>query len=78
LFAEPLHPYTWGLLNSIPHVETRRRYLNPIQGSVCNMLTPPTGCKFHPRCEKAMDICRQQIPPLREVAPGHRVACHLY
>ena len=78
LFAEPLHPYTWGLLNSIPHVETRRRYLNPIQGSVCNMLTPPAGCKFHPRCEKAMDICRQQVPPLREVAPGHHVACHLY
>jgi oligopeptide/dipeptide ABC transporter ATP-binding protein len=78
LFAEPLHPYTWGLLNSIPHVETRRRYLNPIQGSVCNMLTPPAGCKFHPRCEKAMDICRREIPPLREVAPGHHVACHLY
>jgi peptide/nickel transport system ATP-binding protein len=78
LFAEPLHPYTWGLLNSIPHVESRRRYLNPIQGSVCNMLAPPTGCKFHPRCDKAMDVCRQQVPPLREVAPGHRVACHLY
>jgi oligopeptide/dipeptide ABC transporter ATP-binding protein len=78
LFAEPLHPYTWGLLNSIPNVETRRRYLNPIQGSVCNMLTPPTGCKFHPRCEKAMDICRQQVPTLRELAPGHHVACHLY
>jgi oligopeptide/dipeptide ABC transporter ATP-binding protein len=45
---------------------------------VCNMLTPPAGCKFHPRCEKAMDICRQQVPPLREVAPGHHVACHLY
>jgi oligopeptide/dipeptide ABC transporter ATP-binding protein len=78
LFAEPLHPYTWGLLNSIPHVDTRRRYLNPIKGSVCNMLAPPPGCKFHPRCEKAMEICRQQTPPLREVAPGHRVACHLY
>jgi oligopeptide/dipeptide ABC transporter ATP-binding protein len=73
LFAEPLHPY-----NSIPHVETRHRYLNPIQGSVCNMLTPPAGCKFNPRCEKAMDICRREAPPLREVAPGHHVACHLY
>jgi oligopeptide/dipeptide ABC transporter ATP-binding protein len=78
LFAEPLHPYTWGLLNSIPHVETRHRYLNPIQGSVCSMLTPPSGCKFNPRCEKAMDICRREAPPLREVAPGHYVACHLY
>jgi oligopeptide transport system ATP-binding protein len=78
LFAEPLHPYTWGLLNSIPRVETRHRYLNPIQGTVCNMLAPPTGCNFHPRCEKAMDICRREAPPLREVAPGHQVACHLY
>jgi oligopeptide/dipeptide ABC transporter ATP-binding protein len=78
LFAEPLHPYTWGLLNSIPHVETRSKFLNPIQGTVCNMLAPPSGCKFHPRCEKAMDICRREIPPLREVAPGHHVACHLY
>jgi oligopeptide/dipeptide ABC transporter ATP-binding protein len=78
LFAEALHPYTWGLLQSIPRTETRRRYLNPIQGSVCNMLTPPAGCKFHPRCEKAMEICRREAPPLREVAPGHHVACHLY
>jgi oligopeptide/dipeptide ABC transporter ATP-binding protein len=78
LFAEPLHPYTLGLLNSIPHVETRRHHLNPIQGSICNMLTPPTGCKFHPRCARAMDICRQQVPKLRELAPGHHVACHLY
>jgi oligopeptide/dipeptide ABC transporter ATP-binding protein len=78
LFAKPLHPYTWGLLNSIPHVETRSKFLNPIQGTVCNMLAPPSGCKFHPRCEKAMDICRREVPPLREVAPGHHVACHLY
>jgi oligopeptide/dipeptide ABC transporter ATP-binding protein len=78
LFAEPLHPYTWGLLNSIPRVETRRRYLQPIPGTICNMLAPPAGCHFHPRCDKAMDICRREAPPLREVAPGHRVACHLY
>jgi oligopeptide transport system ATP-binding protein len=78
LFAEALHPYTWGLLNSIPQVGARRRYLNPIQGSVCNMLTPPAGCKFHPRCDKAMEVCRREAPPLREVAPGHHVACHLY
>jgi oligopeptide/dipeptide ABC transporter ATP-binding protein len=78
LFAEARHPYTWGLLQSIPQIEDRRRYLNPIKGSVCNMLTPPTGCKFNPRCEKAMEICRREIPPLREVAPGHHVACHLY
>jgi oligopeptide/dipeptide ABC transporter ATP-binding protein len=78
LFAEPLHPYTWGLMHSIPRIETRNRYLNPIQGTVCNMLAPPTGCYFHPRCDKAMDVCRREAPPLREVAPGHQVACHLY
>jgi oligopeptide/dipeptide ABC transporter ATP-binding protein len=78
LFANPLHPYTWGLLHSIPRVQTRRRYLEPIRGTVCNMLAPPTGCTFHPRCEKAMDVCRREVPRLREVAPGHKVACHLY
>src|SRR5919106_2889 len=77
LFAKPLHPYTWGFLTPIPNVENRTRYLNPIQGTVCNMVAPPTGCNFHPRCEKAMDICRREAPPLREVAPGHKVACHL-
>jgi oligopeptide/dipeptide ABC transporter ATP-binding protein len=78
LFAEPLHPYTWGLLHSIPQLETRQQYLDPIQGTVCNMLTPPAGCNFHPRCPRAMDICRREVPPLRELAPGHHVACHLY
>jgi len=78
LFTNPLHPYTVGLLNSIPRLDTRAKYLTPITGSVCNMLEPPQGCKFHPRCAHAMDICTQEIPPLREVAPGHFVACHLH
>ncbi len=78
LFAHPLHPYTVGLLNSIPRLDTRTRYLTPIQGSVCNMLEPPRGCKFHPRCTQAMDICTQEVPRLTEMAPGHMVACHLY
>jgi len=78
LFANPLHPYTVGLLNSIPRLDTRAKYLTPITGSVCNMLEPPQGCKFHPRCAHAMDICTQAVPRLREVAPGHFVACHLH
>ena len=78
IFAHPLHPYTIGLLNSIPRLDAQTRYLTPITGSVCNMLTPPQGCKFHPRCAHAMDICTQVLPPLREVAPGHFVACHLH
>ena len=78
LFAHPLHPYTVGLLNSIPRLDTKTKYLTPITGSVCNMLQPPRGCKFHPRCAHAMDICTQEVPPLKEVAPGHFVACHLH
>lgn len=78
LFANPLHPYTVGLLNSIPRLDTTTKYLTPITGSVCNMLQPPQGCKFHPRCAHAMDICTQEVPPLKEVAPGHFVACHLH
>jgi oligopeptide/dipeptide ABC transporter ATP-binding protein len=78
LFAHPLHPYTVGLLNSIPRLDTETKYLTPITGSVCNMLQPPQGCKFHPRCAHAMDICAQEVPRLKEVAPGHFVACHLH
>jgi oligopeptide/dipeptide ABC transporter ATP-binding protein len=78
IFTHPLHPYTVGLLNSIPRLDTQTKFLTPIKGLVCNMLEPPSGCKFHPRCEHTMDICTQEIPPLREVAPGHFVACHLY
>ena len=78
LFAHPLHPYTIGLLNSIPRLDTKTKYLTPITGSVCNMLQPPQGCKFHPRCAHAMDICTQEVPRLQEVAPGHFVACHLH
>ena len=78
LFANPLHPYTVGLLKSIPRLDTQTKYLTPITGSVCNMLEPPQGCKFHPRCPHAMDICTQEIPRLREVASGHFVACHLH
>jgi oligopeptide/dipeptide ABC transporter ATP-binding protein len=78
IFAHPLHPYTQGLLNSIPRLDTQAKYLTPIKGLVCNMLEPPRGCKFHPRCEHTMDICTQTLPPLKEVAPGHFVACHLH
>ncbi len=78
IFANPLHPYTTGLLNSIPRLDTQTKFLTPIKGLVCNMLEPPSGCKFNPRCEHAMDICTQEIPQLKEVAPGHFVACHLH
>lgn len=78
IFANPLHPYTQGLLNSIPRLNAQQKFLTPIKGLVCNMVAPPPGCKFHPRCEHAMDICTQEIPQLKEVAPGHYAACHLH
>jgi oligopeptide/dipeptide ABC transporter ATP-binding protein len=78
IFATPQHPYTMGLLASIPRLEATASYLTPIAGSVCNMMAPPSGCKFHPRCPHAMDVCRREIPRLKEVAPGHLAACHLH
>jgi oligopeptide/dipeptide ABC transporter ATP-binding protein len=78
VFARPQHPYTVGLLNSIPRLDAQAKYLTPINGSVCNMMEPPTGCKFHPRCQHAMDICRREVPKFRELAPGHFAACHLH
>jgi oligopeptide/dipeptide ABC transporter ATP-binding protein len=78
IFANPQHPYTVGLLNSIPRLDSQSKYLTPISGSVCNMMEPPSGCKFNPRCSHAMDICRREVPKLKEVAPGHYAACHLH
>ncbi len=78
IFANPQHPYTVGLLNSIPRLDAQAKYLTPIEGAVCNMMAPPMGCKFHPRCAHAMAVCREQAPRLKEVAPGHLSACHLH
>ncbi|CAN5384066.1 ABC transporter ATP-binding protein [soil metagenome] len=78
IFANPQHPYTVGLLNSIPRLDAQSKYLTPIQGSVCNMMDPPSGCKFHPRCTHAMEVCRREVPKFREIAPGHLAACHLH
>jgi oligopeptide/dipeptide ABC transporter ATP-binding protein len=76
IFKNPLHPYTVGLKNSIPELHTpRNEKLNVIAGSVPNPLRFPPGCKFHPRCPKAVDACRVREPDLREVNPGHWVAC---
>jgi peptide/nickel transport system ATP-binding protein len=77
LFAEPLHPYTQALLNSVPKAEQTEQ-LATIPGTVPNLVNPPTGCRFHPRCPYAMEICKTQKPPITEYRPGHNVACHLY
>ena len=80
LFGEPRHPYTQGLIRSIPRIDraaTERTRLEAIAGVVPSLLRPAPGCRFAPRCRFATDICRREIPPLREVSPGHKVACVL-
>lgn len=78
IFKEPLHPYTQGLMNSIPKLTTENIRLDIIPGNVPNLIHPPSGCRFHPRCQFAMDVCRKEKPPMIEVRPEHFVACHLY
>jgi oligopeptide/dipeptide ABC transporter ATP-binding protein len=78
LFGRPLHPYTQGLLRALPRRGARQKLLEPIPGTVCNMIQPPAGCKFHPRCEKAMERCSREEPRLSPAAGGGSIACHLY
>lgn len=78
IFRNPLHPYTRGLLRAVPNPLTRIEKLESIPGTVPNLIYPPPGCRFHPRCQYAMDVCRREKPRLVEVEPGHYVACHLY
>ncbi len=77
LFARPAHPYTHALLREVPRLDSRHQSFRPVSGEIPSPLTPPRGCHFHPRCERAMPICREQAPVLREIVPGHQAACHL-
>lgn len=78
LFKKPLHPYTSGLIRSKPKLEEEKETLEFIPGSVPNPMEMPLGCAFHPRCQEAMEICRQEMPPLLEPSRGHLVRCWLY
>jgi oligopeptide/dipeptide ABC transporter ATP-binding protein len=78
LFKNPLHPYTQGLLASIPRTDAPRLELSSIAGSVPDLVYPPAGCRFHPRCPKAFSSCPGIKPELVEVKPGHKVACLLF
>ena len=82
LFKEPLHPYTQGLLRSIPRIDmaaTKRQKLEPIPGTVPTLRGPEKpGCRFAPRCALAKPMHFDNTPPLKEVRPGHKVACFLY
>lgn len=75
LFRQPLHPYTTGLLNSVPRVGRR---LESIRGSIPDMSSPPSGCRFHPRCPHTFERCTVATPEPLEASLGHMVACHLY
>ncbi|MWB78383.1 ATP-binding cassette domain-containing protein [Pseudooceanicola sp. 216_PA32_1] len=77
LYEDPRHPYTQALLAAIPRPEVGVRK-PPIRGEVPSMLNRPAGCALCPRCPSAFDRCKTEAPALREVAPGHSVACHLY
>jgi peptide/nickel transport system ATP-binding protein len=76
LFEQPLHPYTQYLIKSLPRLDERSERVS-IPGRPPALDNPPSGCRFHPRCPFAMDLCKTTVPPLEEIAPGHRVACHL-
>jgi oligopeptide/dipeptide ABC transporter ATP-binding protein len=75
LFDRPLHPYTTGLLNAIPRPEFRDGFLKAIPGNICDLIHPPSGCKFHPRCSQAQEICVQQMPVLESKSQDHQAAC---
>ena len=80
LFADPRHPYTQGLIRSIPRIDLASEHktrLEAIGGSVPILINPAPGCRFAPRCRYAMAVCSEREPLLREIAPGHRMACHL-
>lgn len=76
ILEAPRHPYTIGLIASIPRLGTERDTLEPIPGAVADPVDPPSGCKFHPRCRHAVARCRSERPVLRRLADGALVACH--
>ena len=78
LARNPLHPYTIGLLRSIPNIELEDQKIEYLEGSPPDLINPPTGCRFHTRCPRAMEVCQVRDPGVIEVSPGHLVACFLY
>ncbi|ONG47643.1 peptide ABC transporter ATP-binding protein [Pseudoroseomonas deserti] len=77
IFARANHPYTQALLSEVPRIEARKKTFAGVKGEIPSPLNPPPGCHFHPRCPHAFERCRIERPALREVAPGHKSACHL-
>jgi len=77
MFKKPMHPYTQGLIAAFPGIYAPKQELKALPGSPPNLLNPPEGCRFAPRCPYAMDICNKKTPQLEEVSSGHYVACYL-
>jgi len=77
LYKDPMHPYSKALINSYPSIKGEKRELKSIPGAPPRLINPPAGCRFHPRCEYTMDICRTEEPPLENRNNGRLVACHL-
>jgi len=76
-YKEPKHPYAFRLMASVPTLRSKKE-LDFIPGRPPDLAKPPPGCRFHPRCRRAMDICKKEEPPVVEIAPGHYVKCWLY
>jgi oligopeptide/dipeptide ABC transporter ATP-binding protein len=79
LYERPMHPYTHALMSAVPVPDPDRRDNRErirLRGETPSPINPPSGCRFHTRCWKAQEVCSVQTPPLAELAPGHRVACH--
>jgi len=77
IFKNPQHPYTKGLIGAFPSIRGPKKSLQSIPGSPPNLLNPPPGCRFHPRCPQAMPICRKEEPKVVKLGGGHIVSCHL-
>ena len=75
IFGSPRHPYTSALLASIPRTDVTKE-LVPIPGNIPNLIEPPTGCRYHPRCPYVVEKCKEQVPPWESAGPGRMVACH--
>jgi oligopeptide transport system ATP-binding protein len=79
VYAKPLHPYTQALLSVAPIPNPRSERMRKrilLTGELPSPINPPAGCRFHTRCKYALDVCRRELPPMRELSPGHSAACH--
>lgn len=78
MYESPLHPYTDALINSFPNIKEEKRHLKSIPGNPPDLINPPSGCNFNPRCNYAQEICRTEEPQLKQIDNDHSVACHFW